>query len=372
MAAYGQASDGGKDPQAASPTSRSCSRTTSGPGQVRPRGAADLRRAARATSCSPTRTRRSTAQKKGEDVDYVIAGRHDPDREPDRRRPRRPRARTPRRRSWTTCSPSPAQAEVRRAGATARSNEAVLAANADEVPEPVRPVHDRRARRLGEGQRRVLRPGERLGREDRGGARECRRRSEHVRRHRRAPCPRRPRRPARRRARAVGGAAGPAGARRRRRCGSASSCCCRWPRSSCSRSTTGSTAFWDAVTSRQAVAALRFTLHRGARRRGDQRGLRHAHRLGARPRRVPRQAHRQRADRPAVRAADDRRRASCCWRSTATRARSASTSPSRRPAVALALLFVTLPFVVRSVQPVLHRARPRDGGGRARRSAPRA
>ena len=30
----------------------------------------------------------------------------------------------------------------------------------------------------------------------------------------------------------------------------------------------------------------------------------------------------------------------------------------------LALLFVTLPFVVRTVQPVLHRARPRDGGGR--------
>ena len=30
----------------------------------------------------------------------------------------------------------------------------------------------------------------------------------------------------------------------------------------------------------------------------------------------------------------------------------------------LALLFVTLPFVVRSVQPVLAGARPRDGGGR--------
>ena len=36
------------------------------------RGAADLHSAATATCCSPTRTRRSTAQKKGEDVDYVI------------------------------------------------------------------------------------------------------------------------------------------------------------------------------------------------------------------------------------------------------------------------------------------------------------
>ena len=34
-----------------------------------------------------------------------------------------------------------------------------------------------------------------------------------------------------------------------------------------------------------------------------------------------------------------------------------------RAAVAVALLFVTLPFVVRSVQPVLHRARSLDGGG---------
>ena len=34
-------------------------------------------------------------------------------------------------------------------------------------------------------------------------------------------------------------------------------------------------------------------------------------------------------------------------------ARSGSTSRSRAPSIALALLFVTLPFVVRSVQPVL-------------------
>ena len=35
-----------------------------------------------------------------------------------------------------------------------------------------------------------------------------------------------------------------------------------------------------------------------------------------------------------------------------------------RPASCVALLFVTLPFVVRTVQPVLHGARPGDGAGR--------
>ena len=34
-----------------------------------------------------------------------------------------------------------------------------------------------------------------------------------------------------------------------------------------------------------------------------------------------------------------------------------------RTSIVLALMFVTLPFVVRTVQPVLTRARPRDGGG---------
>ena len=44
---------------------------------------------------------------------------------------------------------------------------------------------------------------------------------------------------------------------------------------------------------------------------------------------------------------------SCCSRSTGRRARSASTSPTTRPRSSLALAFVTLPFVVRTVQPVL-------------------
>ena len=43
----------------------------------------------------------------------------------------------------------------------------------------------------------------------------------------------------------------------------------------------------------------------------------------------------------------------CCWASTARRARSASTSSNTRTSVTLALAFVTLPFIVRTVQPVL-------------------
>ena len=79
---------------------------------------------------------------------------------------------------------------------------------------------------------------------------------------------------------------------------------------------------------------------------------RDADRVGARARRVPRQEVRQRADRPAVRTADDRRRARA-----AGALRTEGPAPFdigfTRIAVALALLFVTLPFVVRSVQPVL-------------------
>ena len=71
----------------------------------------------------------------------------------------------------------------------------------------------------------------------------------------------------------------------------------------------------------QAVAALKLTLIVLAGRRRDQRRHRHADRLGARARRVPRQALRQRAHRPAVRAADDRRRPRRCSRSTGRRAR---------------------------------------------------
>ena len=69
--------------------------------------------------------------------------------------------------------------------------------------------------------------------------------------------------------------------------------------------------------------------------------------------RFPGQGARQLADRPAVRLADDRGRADAARALRADRARSASTSPTRGWRSSLALLFVTLPFVVRSVQPVL-------------------
>ena len=73
---------------------------------------------------------------------------------------------------------------------------------------------------------------------------------------------------------------------------------------------------------------------------------------------------RQRADRPAVRAADDRRRPHAARALRPERPDRASTSPTRASAIVLALLFVTLPFVVRAVQPVLIGARPRGRGGR--------
>ena len=93
---------------------------------------------------------------------------------------------------------------------------------------------------------------------------------------------------------------------------------------------TGSTRFWNAVTSPQAVAVAEAHADRVADRRArSTRVFGHADRLGAGARRVPRQGHRQLADRPAVRAADDRRRPDAARASTGRTARWASTSPSR-------------------------------------------
>ena len=64
--------------------------------------------------------------------------------------------------------------------------------------------------------------------------------------------------------------------------------------------------FWDAVTAPVALASLRVTVLVVRRRRRRQRRDGHPHRLGPGARRLPRQAHRQRPHRPAVRAADDR------------------------------------------------------------------
>jgi hypothetical protein len=120
--------------------------------------------------------------------------------------------------------------------------------------------------------------------------------------------------------------------------------------SSRSRWTGGWATFWHAITARRR-RALR-SRSRLARRRARQRRRRHDHRVGARARRLPRQAARQRGHRPAVRAADDRRRPDAARALRARNSPSASTSPTRG-GVVLALLFVTLPFVVRTVQPVL-------------------
>ena len=92
----------------------------------------------------------------------------------------------------------------------------------------------------------------------------------------------------------------------------------------------------------------------------DQRRLRPARRVGAGALPLPGPAPRRRARRPAVRAADRGRRASRSPRSTRRTAgsarcsrRSASRSRSRRSASLVALTFIGLPFVVRTVQPVL-------------------
>ena len=107
----------------------------------------------------------TTAQKKGQAVDYVLPGRHDQDRTSTSRRPPRRRARP--RRSSTTCSPSPARS-ASPTGATGRSTRRSCS-RTSEVPDAAGPVHDRGPRRLDEGQRRVLRPRERARRQDRGG-----------------------------------------------------------------------------------------------------------------------------------------------------------------------------------------------------------
>ena len=131
---------------------------------------------------------------------------------------------------------------------------------------------------------------------------------------------------------------------------------------------------WDGVLADDHRSARRRVvpaeLRRVARRGAGQRGLRAARRVGARPLRVPRPAHRRRAGRPAVRAADGRRRhhaddalrAERLARRAARRA-TGSRSRSRRSASTIALIFIGLPFVVRTLQPVIEDLDPRGRGG---------
>ena len=115
----------------------------------------------------------------------------------------------------------------------------------------------------------------------------------------------------------------------------------------------GLDAFWDAVTSRQAVSALRFTLLVSLATAAINAVV------GTLIAWVLVRDELPRASASSTRSSTCRSRcrrsspASRCSRSTGRTARSASTSRSRKLAVLLALLFVTLPFVIRSVQPVL-------------------
>ena len=291
-----------------------------GAGQVRPRGAAELHRRQRRRAASPTRTRRSPPRRRARRSTTSIPGPDDLDREPDRGR----RSRAPRRgQGVRRLRALPSRRSSTFADWGYRPvDQAVLDEEQGEVPDAAGPVHDRRPRRLGEGQRRVLRPGQGLGR----------RRSRRTRgsplpseaadlaappaaRRRAAPPRRRAARAARARHRdAVAERHRPAPARRRRRAvdrrrprrvlgrgheppgGRGAAADAARCRSSSRRSTrsSGRSIAWVLVRDR----------FRGKRRR-------------------------QRAHRPAVRAADDRRRPRRCSRSTARTARSASTSRSR-------------------------------------------
>ena len=73
MAAYGaQLEQGKSDEEAIAYLKRALPRARPRPGQERPRGARRPSPAARATSCSPTRTRRSSPSRPGEELDYVV------------------------------------------------------------------------------------------------------------------------------------------------------------------------------------------------------------------------------------------------------------------------------------------------------------
>jgi sulfate transport system permease protein len=109
---------------------------------------------------------------------------------------------------------------------------------------------------------------------------------------------------------------------------------------------------WDAVTTRASLEALQLTLTSSLAVAGVNVVLGTITAWVLVPRRVPRQGRGQRAHRPAVRPADDRGRPDPArpLRPELARGRERRLHEGR---VYLALLFVTLPFVVRRVQPVL-------------------
>ena len=92
----------------------------------------------------------------------------------------------------------------------------------------------------------------------------------------------------------------------RRTCSSSSSC--RSRRSSGKRRRAEAHGFLAGRLEPRGSRGAQAHLRGGLRRRRNQRGARHDHGVGARPRRLPRQVARQLRNRPAVRPADDRRR----------------------------------------------------------------
>ena len=252
--------------------------------------------------------------------------------------------------SSTSCSPRPGQEKFADWGYRP-VNQEVFDANKSKFPEPARLFTIRRPRRLEEGQRRDVRPREGLGRQDRGGRRgvdglmsvalpigapALRRRPPERGRwpmgdvdavaqpHRPAAARRRRRALARRRPRRVLGR-GDARARRSARC--ASRCSSRSRRRRSTRSS-GTLIAWVLVRDR----------FRG-------------------------KARRQRADRPAVRAADDRRRpdAAGALRAEEPDRRQRRADQARGAAgAAVRDAAVRDPLGAAGAD----RARPRDGGGR--------
>ena len=149
--------------------------------------------------------------------------------------------------------------------------------------------------------------------------------------------------------------------------------CFRSPRSSPSRPAAALGTSGTRSPAPGARTALGLTAHLLADRGRDQRRLRHPDRLGAGPRRVPRQGRAQRADRPALRAADDRRRhhAAVALHQPPT-ARSASTSAFDQDR-GRAGAAVRHPALRRAGGAAgAARARPRGRGGRGLARAPAA
>ena len=322
MAAYGAQLEKGKTPEEAQQYLAELFKQRARARQERARGAPDLHRAARATSARATRTRRSRAAE-GRGARLRRPRPDDPDREPGRGHDRGQGPDAGAGRSWTS-STRPRPRRSSRARATARSSRTPPAR--DKFPTPADLFDITKFGGWDEVNDEVLRPGE----GHRGGDRQVAWGRALSRASATSPHPlrgageprleasriagdvARPRHrdvvPQHRRADpARGGGAEVARERPRRVLGRDH------------QPAGGRRAEAHAVASRWSWSLINAVFG-------------HADRLGARPRRVPRQERRQLPDRPAVRAAHDRRRPDAARALRAATARSASTSrtPARR------------------------------------------